>query len=89
MTDDPRLRFSCVSRNKGRSTESLEFRIQRKRKDKGADHVAYLGRIRRSNLSDKSRLEILRLEVIRRSETAGFEGDRWLDEVMAAIEDKS
>lgn len=89
MTDDPRLRFSAVTRNKGRSTEALEFRIQRKRKDKGADHVAYLGRIRRSNIADKSRLEILRLEVMRRSESAGFDGDRWLDEVMAAIEDKS
>lgn len=89
MSDDPRLRFSCVTRNKGRSTESLEFRIQRQRKDKGADHVAYLGRIRRSHLSDKSRLEILRLEVMRRSVSAGFDGDRWLEEVWAAIEDKS
>lgn len=89
MTDDPRLRFSAVTRNKGRSTEALEFRIQRKRKDKGADHVAYLGRIRRSHIADKSRLEILRLEVMRRSETAGFEGDRWLEEVWAAIEDNS
>lgn len=89
MTDDPRLRFSCVSRSKGRSTEALEFRIQRQRKDKGADHVAYLGRIRRSHIADKSRLEILRLEVMRRSVSAGFESDRWLEEVWAAIEDKS
>lgn len=89
MTDESRLRFSCVTRNRGRSTEALEFRIQRKRKDKGCDHVLYLGRIRQSHIADKCHLEILRLEVTQRSRVAGFEGDRWLDEVWAAIEDKS
>lgn len=89
MSDESRLRFSTVIRNRGQSTEAIEFRVQRKRKDKGCDHVLYLGRIRQSHIADKSRLEILRLEVMQRSESAGFDGDRWLDEVWGAIENKS
>lgn len=79
------LKLAKTTRRKGQANEAIEFKVQRSRKEGGAQHICYLCRIQTRHLQDPRRLDALKLDVFRRAEDKGLDAHDWWERIESSL----